>query len=233
MTLRPFRPYPLTSGGHRQTLLGYWLRRLMQWTRPSEDLVVDASDGAKLLLRASWQAGPREASPALVLIHGLGGGDGSGYALCTAELAYRLGWHVLRMNLRGAGDSVHLCPRLYHAGLEGDLVAALQAAAQHGVPIVQVGLHVGPEQVGARDLVDLVERAALGVRPLEHARRAAQRHHGQANPFAGDGGADVDARHVIGRADPGAQITLLLQRQNFAHIGDNAGEHDRSPLPHG
>lgn len=143
MTLRPFRPYPLTSGGHRQTLLGYWLRRLMQWTRPTEDLVVDASDGARLLLRASWQAGPREASPALVLIHGLGGGDGSGYALCTAELAYRLGWHVLRMNLRGAGDSVHLCPRLYHAGIEGDLVAALQAAAQATDRVAVVGFSLG------------------------------------------------------------------------------------------
>ncbi len=143
MTHRPFRPYPLTEGGHRQTLLGYWLRRRVRWERPTEDLVVLTSDGAKLLLRASWQPGSREAAPALLLIHGLGGGDGSGYALSTAEVAYRLGWHALRMNLRGAGDSAQLCPRLYHAGLEGDLVEALRTAAAVSGRVAVVGFSLG------------------------------------------------------------------------------------------
>jgi uncharacterized protein len=143
VTFRPFRPYALTSGGHRQTVLGYWLRRPMHWRRPTEDLVVDAGNSVKLLLRASWQPGPREARPALVLIHGLGGWDGAGYVLCTAEVAYRQGWHVVRMNMRGAGDSVQLCPRLYHAGLEGDLVAALQATARLTPEIAVAGFSLG------------------------------------------------------------------------------------------
>lgn len=143
MTLRPFHPYALTRGGHRQTVLGYWLRRPMQWKRPTEDLVVDAGDSVKLLLRASWQPGPREATPALVLIHGLGGWDGAGYVLCTAEVAYRLGWHVVRMNMRGAGDSVQLCPHLYHAGLDGDLVAALQATARLTPRVAVAGFSLG------------------------------------------------------------------------------------------
>jgi len=143
VTPRPFHPYPLTRGGHRQTLLGYWLRRLNRWDRRTEDLVVEAADGVKLLLRASWQAGERRASPALLLVHGLGGWDGAGYALSTAEHAYRLGWHVLRMNLRGAGDSVRLCPRLYNAGLDGDLVAALKAAAGLTDQVAVVGFSLG------------------------------------------------------------------------------------------
>ena len=59
---RPFQPYPLTAGGHRQTLLGYLSRRQLYWRPPSEDVVVDAGDDVRLLLRASWQPGPREAS---------------------------------------------------------------------------------------------------------------------------------------------------------------------------
>ena len=67
--------------------------------------------------------------------------------------------------------------------------------------------------------------ADFDVKPV--ARRSAQRDHGQADAFAGDRSANVDAAGVISGADPGAQITLLLQLQYLAHIGDNAGEHLR------
>ena len=60
-----FRPPLLAVGGHRQTLLGFWYRRKLRWTLPVEDLVVEAGDGIRLLLRASWQPGPREVRPAL------------------------------------------------------------------------------------------------------------------------------------------------------------------------
>ena len=38
------------------------------------------------------------------------------------------------MNMRGAGDADALCPRLYNAGLDGDLVAVLGALAAHTAP---------------------------------------------------------------------------------------------------
>ena len=61
------------AGGHRQTLLGFWTRRRLRWTHPSEDLVVEAEEDVRLLARATWQDGPRAERPALVIVHGLGG----------------------------------------------------------------------------------------------------------------------------------------------------------------
>src|SRR6185295_15813303 len=113
-----FHPSFLASGGHVQTLLGFWHRRALRWTLPVEDLIVEAGDDIRILLRASWQPGPRESRPTLLTIHGLGGWDEASYGLATGAYAYGMGWHVLRMNMRGAGDSARICPRLYNAGRE-------------------------------------------------------------------------------------------------------------------
>lgn len=130
-------------GGHRQTLLGYWLRSTLRWTLPVEDLLVDAGDGVRLLCRATWQPGPREARPALVLLHGLCGSDGSSYMLATGRLAFARGFHVVRMNLRGAGDSQALCPRLYNAGLDADPAAVLRALAREVPRLALAGFSLG------------------------------------------------------------------------------------------
>jgi predicted alpha/beta-fold hydrolase len=108
-----------------------------------EELVVDADDGARLLLRATWQPGPREGRPALVVVHGLGGSDSSTYVLSTGELALARGWHVVRMNMRGSGDGEELCPLLYNAGLDGDLLAALELVAGLVPRVAVVGFSLG------------------------------------------------------------------------------------------
>jgi predicted alpha/beta-fold hydrolase len=160
----PFAPRPWTSGGHRQTLLGFWHRRRLAWTLPTEDLVVEPEPDVRVLVRASWRPGERGASPALVLVHGLGGCDASGHLLATGAHAWSRGWHVLRMNMRGAGDAEALCPRLYNAGLDGDLVAVLQAAARVTPRVAVAGFSLG----GSLTLLALGRRraelpAALGA----------------------------------------------------------------------
>lgn len=141
--MTPFRPHPFWRGGHRQTLLGYFRRRHVAWPHASEDVVVDADDGVKLLLRVSWQPGSREGRPALVLVHGLGGWDGASYGLATGRLAFASGWHVVRMNLRGAGDGMRLSPVLYNAGVDGDLLRVLEAVATHATRLAVVGFSLG------------------------------------------------------------------------------------------
>src|SRR6185295_4808049 len=138
-----FHPSFLASGGHVQTLLGFWHRRALRWTLPVEDLIVEAGDGIRLLLRASWQPGPRESRPTLLTIHGLGGWDEASYGLATGAYAYGMGWHVLRMNMRGAGDSARICPRLYNAGLDTDLLAALEAVARVTPRVAVIGFSLG------------------------------------------------------------------------------------------
>jgi len=138
-----FLPHPWLRGGHRQTLLGYWMRRPLRWPLPTEDIVVDAGDDVRLLLRASWQPGPLEKQAALLLVHGLGGSDGSAYVLATGRHAYARGWHVVRMNMRGAGDGEAICPRLYNAGLDLDLLAAVREVARHTPRVAVAGFSLG------------------------------------------------------------------------------------------
>jgi len=150
-----FRPHLLARGGHRQTMLGYWLRRGLLWTPPTEDVVLDVEPGVRLLLRLSWQPGPRAERPLLVLVHGLGGWDAAKYGLSTGLLAWDQGWHVARMNMRGAGDAAHLSARLYNAGLDGDLLAVLGALATQVPRIGIAGFSLG----GSLALLTLGRRA--------------------------------------------------------------------------
>jgi hypothetical protein len=138
-----FRPPSWLAGGHRQTALGFWLRRLLRWRLPAEDLVVEAGFGVRLLLRTTWQPGPREARPALLIVHGLGGSDASAYVVSAGRHAFSRGWHVVRMNMRGSGDGFALCPLLYNAGLDTDLLAALSAVAAAVPRVAVLGFSLG------------------------------------------------------------------------------------------
>lgn len=138
-----FAPPAWLAGGHRQTVAGYWLRRRLRWRLPCEDLVVEAGRGVRLLLRASWQPGSRDERAALLIVHGLGGSDASSYAVSTGQLAYARGFHVVRMNMRGSGDGEALCPLLYNAGLDTDLLAATSVVCQLVPRVAIVGFSLG------------------------------------------------------------------------------------------
>jgi hypothetical protein len=144
--VKEFRAPPFLRGGHLQTFLGYWARRRLRWTFPTEDLVVDLDGGVRLLLRASWQR-EREERPTLVLVHGLGGDDRSTYSIATGSVAWSQGWNVVRMNMRGAGESEALCARLYHAGVDTDLLAVLEAVATRTPRLAAVGFSLGANLV--------------------------------------------------------------------------------------
>jgi predicted alpha/beta-fold hydrolase len=140
-TLPGFRPFPFLAGGHLQTIGGHVVRATLRWNLPAEDIVVEATDGIRILLRASWQSETKR--PALLLVHGLEGCDRSPTVLSTGIFAYRAGWHVLRMNLRGCGDSLSICPRLYNAGMTSDLVAVFEWLARRVPRLAVAGFSLG------------------------------------------------------------------------------------------
>jgi predicted alpha/beta-fold hydrolase len=168
-----FRPLPGTSGGHIQTFLGYWCRQHLRWRLPAEDLIVSSAPGVQLLCRATWQPGPRRERPALVIAHGLGGSSEASYEVSLGRAAHDAGWHVVRMNLRGAGPSEAICARLYNAGLAEDVVAVARAVAHQAARVVLVGYSLGGNLVllaGSRDaggLPDEVAGLAAVCAPVE------------------------------------------------------------------
>ncbi|HEX8709910.1 MAG TPA: hypothetical protein VF723_16835, partial [Pyrinomonadaceae bacterium] len=99
LRLRPFKPHPMFSSGHAQTLVGfYWPRRLsMRAHRADEQRLFEVEPGARLLAHCRWQQ-ERNLHPTMLLVHGLEGSSTSVYMLGTAEKAFRTGFNVVRLN---------------------------------------------------------------------------------------------------------------------------------------
>ena len=184
----PFRPSLLARGGHVQTLLGFYHRRNLTWNLPVEDLVVESDPGIKILCRATWQPAERAAAPALILLHGMGGWDLSSYLLSMGLHAYAAGYHVIRMNMRGAGGSFEICPRLYHAGLETDLVAVAQQVSQTVPRVGLFGASLGANHVllalgRSRHALPREVKAAVAISPPLDLLRCSEALHAPHNRF--------------------------------------------------
>jgi uncharacterized protein len=119
---RPFKPHPLFTGGHAQTIASYaWPRRFRLQSRDEERFFEIGSD-AKLLAHCRWQPNSSD-HPTVILWHGMEGSTASVYMLAIAQKAFRIGFNVVRVNLRNCGGTEHLTSTLYHGGLSGDLRA--------------------------------------------------------------------------------------------------------------
>lgn len=79
---------------------------------------LDGNAGA-LIARAWWQPGG-EARKTTVVLHGVGGSSDSRYVVRAAYAMWCAGHHVVRVNLRGAGEGAPEATSMYHAGLTSD-----------------------------------------------------------------------------------------------------------------
>jgi len=169
-----------------QTALGFFHRRNLSWTLPVEDLIVESEPGIRILARATWQPGDRARAPALVLLHGMGGADESTYMLSMGQRAYAAGYHVVRANMRGAGASFEICPRLYNAGLEGDLLAVARQVATLTPRVALFGASLGANHVllalgRSKDALPAEVRAAVAVSPPVDLLRCSDSLHDSSN----------------------------------------------------
>ncbi len=91
---------------------------------PGKPQLVEVEPGSKILVYIHRVENP-ESAPTLVVVHGLEGSSSSPYMVNIAAKALRNGFNVVRMNLRNCGNTMHLTPTLYNAGLSGEVLALL------------------------------------------------------------------------------------------------------------
>jgi uncharacterized protein len=144
MNDRAFRPLPLLSNRHVQTVLAMWVKR-GRFPVPTIRHIVGLPDGDKLVAHENkpscWTAGDSVA----VVVHGLTGSHRSGGVVLQAMRLFQCGSRVFRVDLRGAGAGFALARKLYNAGCSEDLRAVVELVAKltPGSPIALVGTSLG------------------------------------------------------------------------------------------
>lgn len=154
----PFRPPFWLRNGHANTVYSFLRPRGIRLPEAQADWI-PAAPGVDILVRSHWQPRP---APALVLVHGLEGHSEAGYMLTTTALALARGWHVLRMNVRGCGESEPRCETLYNSGKSGDVAAVLAWAASR--PMV-TGTAMGGFSMGGNLVLKCAAELAPEARP--------------------------------------------------------------------
>lgn len=128
MMTSPFRPPRFLRSPHLQTIGAavplFSPPRSHTISGEEEDLRISVGDHGKLHARAWWV--PKRA-PAVVILHGIAGSKDSHCCIRAAVAMHRAGYHAIRLDMRGAGDSVVDAPSLYHAGLTSDLDRVVRA----------------------------------------------------------------------------------------------------------
>ena len=116
-------------------------------TRKTLELPMRDGSGDRLVahhLAAESRPAHRSDAPLVVLVHGLGGTSDSAYIQTTTADLLELGYPILQLNLRGAGESRAHCQAQYHAGRSRDLRDALAALppelTRNGVVVVGYSL---------------------------------------------------------------------------------------------
>jgi uncharacterized protein len=125
-----FTPHRCLANAHLQTIIGNFLPRpALQIPVVANTVVVDHSDGSRVLCHCHWQPEPAM-HLTLVLVHGLEGSSNSRYILGLTTRAWAAGCNVVRMNMRNCGGTETLTPTLYHSGLSGDVGAVVRYYAE-------------------------------------------------------------------------------------------------------
>jgi uncharacterized protein len=145
LDLPPFVARAPWWGGDLQTVRNFLMRRRPRQARPPERLVLPLPDGDRLAAALDRPLEADDRLPLVVLIHGLTGSEDSAYMRVSAAHLGEHGYTVVRLNLRGAGQSQPMCRWRYHAGRTEDLAAALAGLpdALTGNGVVAVGYSLG------------------------------------------------------------------------------------------
>ena len=186
MMTSPFRPPRWLKSPHLQTIgaaAPLFAPPRSHTVAEEESLRIPMGTHGQLHARA-WWAGARTGAraPAVVILHGIAGSKDSHCCVRAAVAVHRAGYHAVRLDMRGAGDSVVDAPSLYHAGLttDLDLVVRHLAADPRVSGVLVLGFSGGGSQALklAGEWGDNPPAGVLGVAsisaPLDYTRVAAR-----------------------------------------------------------
>jgi uncharacterized protein len=143
--------YRWMRNAHLHTIAGnYWRRRSALPAAESDEIAVaplrEHWPAGSVVCECHWQAEDVRAERLTVLLlHGLGGSAHSRYIVGNANKAWRAGYNVIRMNMRGCGGVEAKAPTIYHCGLADDVRRVLEFYAEkYGLQrVAAVGYSMG------------------------------------------------------------------------------------------
>jgi predicted alpha/beta-fold hydrolase len=136
-----FEPPPLLGGAFVQTAL---IPFVPAPRGPRGEQVEVAIDGGTLVGRLDRAvASARRDGAAALVLHGITGTSDEPFVLRTADKLTRKGVDVLRLSLRGVGESRGRAPGVYHAGMTEDVRSALGWLCSRYKRVGVVGFSLG------------------------------------------------------------------------------------------
>lgn len=142
-----YTPPPLLSGGHVQTLIASFLRRVDFSYDRRERLETPDDDFLDLDWATAHRNGTVDTEPeprVALLTHGLEGNTRRGYMSGMARALVRRGWDVCAWNLRGCSGEPNHCAATYHSGKTEDLELVIDHVLECGYSTVDlVGFSLG------------------------------------------------------------------------------------------
>ena len=127
----PFRPPRWLKSAHLQTIgaaIPLFAPPRSHSVGSEETLRIPVPETNGFVHARAWWA-PKQA-PAVIILHGIAGSKNSHCCVRAAVAVQRAGYHAVRLDMRGAGDSVVDAPSLYHAGLTSDLDLVVRRLAE-------------------------------------------------------------------------------------------------------
>jgi predicted alpha/beta-fold hydrolase len=233
-----FRPLPLVSNRHLQTVLAMWVKR-GRFSVPTLRYIVELRDGDKLVVHENRPSRWAIGDPVAIVVHGLTGSHRSGGVILQALRLFQRGVRTFRLDLRGAGAGFALARKIYNAGCSDDLRAVVELVAKlaHGSPITLVGTSLGgnvalklageaaqwpvPQLARVAALNPPVDLAACTAMIAERRNRAYEMH------FVRDLVRNVERRRrVLGEPAPNFPRRLSLQRFDDLYTAPRNGYAD-------
>ncbi|UCG89465.1 MAG: hydrolase [Gemmatimonadota bacterium] len=145
MMAAAFRPAWWLPGPHCQTLAARVLRMRLRVEFRRERLELDDGDFLDLDWVVAPESGEMEGRPLVIVLHGLEGSAGSGYARQMYRELTANGLQAVGLNFRGCSGEPNRLPRAYHSGDTGDLAYVVRLLQERDPqrPIGAAGFSLG------------------------------------------------------------------------------------------